>query len=137
MVKLKERALARKGTASKRGKAGTKVNSARAKAAKRAGAKARAKRAAHRVATKTKAKRPRIKSRARRAAPKKAGPRSTEAARQAAEATVVVDIIEEPGPGIVVVTEFESVRTSGPEVPTPQPEGGESSDLAEREKDEE
>jgi hypothetical protein len=30
----------------------------------------------------------------------------------------------------VVVTEFESVRTSGPEAPSPRPEGEESPDLA-------
>jgi hypothetical protein len=32
---------------------------------------------------------------------------------------VVVDIIEEPAPGVVVVTEFEAVQKT-----TPSPEGG-------------
>jgi len=49
---------------------------------------------------------------------------------EAAEETVIVDTIEERVPGVVVVTEFESVRTSGPEAPSPQPESGESHDLA-------
>jgi hypothetical protein len=132
MAKRKKQALARKGTVSKRGKARTKkVSSAPRKAAKHTGAKARAKKAAHRVAVKTKAKG--IKPRARQAAPKKVNPRRTEPSRQAAEATeetLIVDMIEERVPGVVVVTEFESVRTSGPEAPSPQPESGESPDLA-------
>jgi hypothetical protein len=134
MAKRKKQALARKGTVSKRGKARTKkVSSAPRKAAKRTGAKARAKKAAHRVAVKTKAKKLGIKPRARQAARKKVGPRPTEPSRQAAEATeetVIVDIIEEAVPGVVVVTEFESVRTNGPEAPSSQPENGESRNLA-------
>jgi len=134
MAKRKKQALARKGTVSKRGKARTKkVSSTARKAAKHTGAKARAKKAAHRVAVKTKAKKLGSKPRARQAAPKKVKPRRTEPSRQAAEATeetVIVDIVEESVPGVVVVTEFESVRTSGPEAPSPQPESGESHDLA-------
>jgi hypothetical protein len=98
---------------------------------KHTGAKARAKKAAHRVAVKTKAKKLGIKPRTRQAAPKKVNPRRTEPSTQPAEATeetVIVDIIEVPG--VVVVTEFESVRTRGPEAPSPQPESGESPDLA-------
>ena len=134
MAKRKKQALARKATVSKRGKARTKkVSSTPRKAGKHTGAKARTKKAAHRVAAKTKAKKPGLKPRARRAAPKKVGPPATEPSGQAAEATeetVIVDIIEESVPGVVVVTEFESVRTSGPEAPSPQPESGESHDLA-------
>jgi hypothetical protein len=125
MAKRKERALARKGTASKRGKVGKKVNAARKKAAKRTGAKVSAKETARRVASKTKAKKLEIKPRARQAF-KKVGPRPTEPptkVAEAAEETVIVDIVEEAVPGVVVVTEFESVRTSGPEGPSPQPEG--------------
>jgi len=152
MAKRKQRALAPKKTALKRGKARTKVKSDPRKAAKRASAKTRArktarragsktkaKKAAKRVAVKTKAKKQAIKARAKRAAPKKAAPRPTKPPRQPAEAsdeTVVVDIIEEPVPGVVIVTEFESVRTSRPETSTPQPEGEEDSGLAEREEDE-
>jgi hypothetical protein len=134
MAKRKKQALARKGTVSKRGKAhAKKVSSASRKAATHTGAKARAKKAARRVAVKTKAKKLGIKRRARQAAPKKVSPRRTEPSRQAAEATeetFIVDIIEEPVPGVVLVTELESARTSGLEVPSPEPESGESPDLA-------
>ena len=122
MAKRKERASAQKGTASKRGKAGKKVKSTPRKSATRTGAKSSAKKTAQRVAAKTKAKKPGTKPRARQAALKKVGPRPSEPSRKAAEATeetVIVDIVEEA----VVVTEFESVRTSGPEAPSPQPEG--------------
>ena len=126
MAKRKVRALARKGTASKRGKVGKKVNAAPKKAAKRTGAKARVAKAAQRVAAKTKAKKPGTKPRARQAALKKIGPRPTEPSGQVAEVTeetAVVDIVEEAVPGVVVVTEFESVRTSGLDASSPQPEG--------------
>jgi hypothetical protein len=151
MAKRKQRALAPKKTALKRGRARRKVKSDPRKAAKRASAKTRARKtakrrqqdesqeAAKRVAVKTKAKKQAIKARAKRAAPKKAAPRPTEPPRQPAEApdeTVIVDIIEEPVPGVVVVTEIEAVRTSRPETSTPQPEGEEDSGLAETEEDE-
>ena len=125
MAKRKVKALARKGTASKRGKVGKKVNAAPKKAAKRTGAKVSAKETARRVASKTKAKKLGIKPRARQAF-KKVGPRPTKSSRRAAaatEETVVIDIVEEAVPGVVVVTEFESVRTSGLDASSPQPEG--------------
>src|SRR5215470_6881973 len=68
MAKRKERALARKGTASKRGKVGKKVKSTPRKSAKRTGAKVSAKKTAQRAAAKTRAKKPGIKPRARQAA---------------------------------------------------------------------
>ena len=123
MVKRKERALARKGTASKRGKVGKKVNAAPKKATKRTGAKVSAKETARRGASKTKAKKLGIKA---RQAFKKVGPRPTEPSTKAdegTEETIVVDIVEQAVPGVVVVTDFESVRTNGPEAPSPQPEG--------------
>ena len=126
MAKRRARALARKGTASKRVKAGKKVKSTPRKSAKRTGAKARATKAARRVTAKTKAKKPGIKPRAKQAALKKVGPRPTEPSTKAAEATeetVIVDIVEEAVPGVVLVTEFEPVRTSGPDASSPQPEG--------------
>jgi hypothetical protein len=126
MAKRKKRTLARKKTASKRGKASTRSKSAPRKAAKR-------------VAVKTKAKKRATKARAKRTASKKAAPRPTESLKQPAEAsdeTVIFDIVEEPVPGVLVVTEFETVRTSRPETPTRQPEGGEGTGLAAR-KDEE
>ena len=133
MAKRKERALARKGTASKRGKASKKVKSTPRKSAKRTRAKTIPTKAARRGASKTKAKKLGIKPRARQAALKKIGPRPTEPSGQVAEVTeetAVVDIVEEAVPGVVVVTEFESVRRSGPEVLSPRPEGEESPDLA-------
>ena len=126
MAKRKERALAQKGTASKRGKAGKKVKSTPRKSAKRTGAKVSAKKTAQRVAAKTKAKKLGTKPRARQAASKKVGPRPTEPSTRAdegTEETIIVDIVEEAVPGVVVVTEFESMRTNGPEAPSPQPEG--------------
>jgi hypothetical protein len=141
MAKRKQRALARKKTASKPGKARARAKSAPRKAAKRASAKTRTKKTAKRAGPKTrakkavKAKKQATKARAKRAAFKKAAPRPTEPPRQPVEApdeTVIVDIIEEPVPGVVVVIEFESVRTRRPETLTPRPEGGEGSGLAER-----
>ena len=125
MAKRKERALAKKGTASKRGKAGKKVKSTPRKSAKRTGAKVSAKKTAQRVAAKTRAKKLGTKPRARQAF-KKVGPRPTEPSTKAdegTEETIVVDIVEQAVPGVVVVTDFESVRTNGPEAPSPQPEG--------------
>jgi methionyl-tRNA synthetase len=133
MAKRKERALAQKGTASKRGKAGKKVKSTPRKSTKRTGAKVSAKKTAQRVAAKTKAKKLGTKPRARRAASKKVGPRPTEPSTktdEGSEETVIVDIVEETVPGVVVVTEFETVRTSGPEAPSPRPAGEESPELA-------
>ena len=112
MAKRKQRASARKKAASKRGKVRTKAKSASRKAAKR-------------VAVKTKAKKQATKARAKRAAPETAAPLPTEPSRQAAGAsddTVIVDIIEEPVPGVVVVTEFESVRTGRPETAISPPD---------------
>jgi hypothetical protein len=132
MAKRKERPLVRKGTAPKRGKVGKKVKSAPRKSAKRTGAKASATKAAQRGAAKTKAKKPGTKPRARQAALKKVGPRPAEPSTKAAEATekAVIVKVEEAVPGVVVVTEFESVRTSGVDAPGPRPEGEESPDLA-------
>ena len=126
MAKRKVKALARKGTASKRGKVGKKVKSAPRKSAKRTGAKVSAKKTAQRVAAKTKAKKLGTKPRARQAASKKVGPRPTDPSTKAdegTEETIIVDIAEEAVPGVVVVTEFESVRTSGLDASSPQPEG--------------
>ena len=74
-----------------------------------------------------------------RTAPKKATPPPSEAPTQLPEATdetVIVDIIDEPVPGVVVVTEFESIRISRPETDTPQSEVEERSGLAERNEEE-
>jgi hypothetical protein len=139
MIKRKQRASARKKTASKRGKAHTRIKSSPRKSAKRVGRKTRAEKATKRDAVKTKAKKQTIKPRAKRTAPKKAVAPPSGAPTQLAEATeetVIVDIIDEPVPGVVVVTEFESVRISRPETDTPQSEGKEGSGIAERKEEE-
>jgi hypothetical protein len=85
---------------------------------------------------KTKTKRQAIKARVMRAAAKKAVPQPTEPLRQLTEPrdeSVVVDLIEEPVPGVLVVTEFESVRF---ETPIPDLGAGESSGPAERQEEE-
>jgi hypothetical protein len=107
MAKRKQRILARKKMASKSGKARTKAKSAPKKAAKR-------------IAAKTKAKK-RPKAHVKPAARKRAPTPAVEPPRQLALApdeTVIFDIIEEPAPGVVVVTEFETLRTSTPASPT-------------------
>ena len=153
MAKRKKRAVAPKTTASKRRKARTGAKSART-AAKRATAKTRAKKTAKRASVTPKAKkapkRPAVKARAKkqatkprtkRATAKRAVQRPTEPSRRLPEAgdetvTVdIVDIVEEPVPGVVVVTEFESVRTTRPEAPTPKPEGEEGSRFPPRQDD--
>ena len=139
MAKRKQRASARKKTASKRKKARTRTKSSPRTSAKLVGRKTRAEKTTKRAAVKTKAKNQAIKPRAKRTAPKKAVPPPSKAPTQLAEATdetVIVDIIDEPVPGVVVVTEFESIRISRPETDTPQPEGEERSGLAERKEEE-
>lgn len=131
MANRKQRALARKRTASKRRKAHTRLKSSPRKAAKQAIRKMTSKK---RVAVKAKARQRATRLQAEGVAPQKTA-RPIEPPRQLAEATeetLIVDIIDEPVPGVVVVTEFESVRTSKPQAPTAQPEGGEGSNLAER-----
>jgi hypothetical protein len=116
MAKAKRRAAARK-KSSKRGKASVKPT--RKKAAKRATpkkAKSKVRRAGM-SATKPAAKKRR---------PPKTAARKTP--RQVAEVpveTTIIDVIEEPVPGVVVVTEYESVRTATPISPGGEPERGE------------
>lgn len=105
MAKARTRVSARK-KSSKRGKA--IVKPARKKAAKRATlkkAKSKVRRARPR-ATKPAAKKKRASKTAARKTP-----------RQTAEVpveTTIIDVIEEPAPGVMVVTEYESVRTVSP-----------------------
>ena len=123
MAKRKRRAATREKTASKRTKGRAQVKVTRTKAAKRAGRKTAAKKVAKRPAARTKAKKPATKARPKRAARKKTAPQSIERSillAEAAEETVTVDIIEEPVPGVVVVTEFEAVKTTKP----PEDDGG-------------
>jgi len=105
MAKAKKRVAARK-KSSKHGKASAKP--ARKKAAKRTTPKKPKFKVRHpgMSATKPAAKKKRrLKSAAR------------EAPRQVMELpveTTIIDVIEEPVPGVVVVTEYESVRTAIP-----------------------
>ncbi len=112
MAKQKKRVSVHKKASSQRTKARTRIRSSKT-AAKRA-SRGRPKKVAKRVGVPPKAKKQAGKVRALREASKKAVPRPTEPSTQPAEVrdeTVIVDMIEEPLPGVVVVTEFETVRT--------------------------
>ena len=109
MAKAKKRVATRK-KGSKRGKASSKP--ARKKAAKRtAPKKAKSKvRRAGKSATKPTAKKMQPPKTAARKAP-------INAPRQVVEVpveTTIIDVIEEPIPGVVIVTEYESVWTTTP-----------------------
>jgi fructose-1,6-bisphosphatase/inositol monophosphatase family enzyme len=100
MAQRKKRGAARKATP-KRGRAPKRAT--RTKAVKR-------------VAAKTRPKKRVTKAKAKRAVTKKAflstpGPASEQG--DAAAETVIVDVIEEPVPGVTVVTEFETTRVQG------------------------
>lgn len=63
----------------------------------------------------TKAKQQATKAHAKSTAANEAAPRPTEPPRQQpveSNETIIFDIIEEPAPGVVVVTEFETIRTN-------------------------
>ncbi len=92
MAKRKKRVVARKEKSATRGKARKPAKSVRGKAAKRTSAKA------------TPRKRV-TKAKSKRALAKKVAPTVE---------TVIVDMIEEPVPGVVVVTEFEATGIRGP-----------------------
>ena len=119
MAKAKKRVAARKKT-SKRGKASAKP--ARKKVAKRA------------AASKAKSKVRRAGSSAAKPAAKKKQPPKIVARRAPRQvvkvpvATKIIDVIEKPVPGVVVVREYESVRTATPVSPGPLPKRGEGND---------
>src|SRR5450756_2920927 len=98
MAQRKKRAMARKGRTVKRGKAPKRARSAQTRTAKRLVAKTRPKQQV------TKAKPKRVA--AKKAAPSKTMPPKQPGKPQAA--TVIVDMIEEPVPGVLVITEFEA-----------------------------
>ena len=99
MAKREKRAAARRGKAATRGKARKPAKSVRGKTAKRTSAKATPKK---RV----------TKAKSNRAVAKKVA-RTVE--------TVIVDMIEEPVPGVMVVTEFEATAIRGPNAKPEQP----------------
>jgi hypothetical protein len=100
MAQRKKGVAARKGKAATRGKARKPAKSARGKATKRTSA------------TATPRKRV-TKAKSKRAVAKKVVPTGE---------TVIVDMIEEPVPGVMVVTEFEATRIRGPNAKPEQPE---------------
>lgn len=100
MAKRTKRTTARK--AKTRGKRQTRAKNTKRKAAKQLG-KARPKR----QMAKAKAKR----SVAKRSASKQPMTPTQPSALQSA--TTIIDVIEEPAPGVIVVTEFEETRTHG------------------------
>jgi hypothetical protein len=111
MAKAKKRVAARKKSL-KRGKASTKPARKMAAATPKK-AKSRIRRAG--MSAK--------KSAAKKKRPPEAGKR-----RQVAEVpvkTTIIDAIEEPVPGVVAVTEYESVRTATSILPGGEPERGE------------
>ena len=100
MAKRKKQAATRRGKAATRGKARKLAKSVRGKKAKRISARAKPKK---RV--------PKAKS--KRAVAKKVVPTVE---------TVIVDMIEEPVPGVMVVTEFEATGITGPKAKLGRPE---------------
>jgi hypothetical protein len=99
MAKRKKRAAARRGKAATRGKARKPAKSVRGKTAKRTSARA------------TPRKRV-TKAKSKRAVAKTVAPTVE---------TVIVDMIEEPVPGVMVVTEFEATGIRGPNAKPEQP----------------
>ena len=115
MAKAKKRVATRK-KSSKRGKASARP--ARKKAAKRT--KPKQAKSKVRGAAKPMAKKQRPSKVAARKAP-------TKPPRQVVGVPVedtIIDVIEEPVPGVVVVTEYESVRTATPISPGGKSERG-------------
>jgi hypothetical protein len=113
MAKAKKRVAARKKSL-KRGKASTKP--ARKMAAK------------HTTPKKAKSKIQRAGMSAKKSAAKKKRPPETAERRQVAEVpvkTTIIDAIEEPVPGVIAVTEYESVQTATSILPGGEPERGE------------
>jgi hypothetical protein len=113
MVKARKRAATRKNS-SKRGKASAKP--VRKKAAKRT--KPKQGKSKVRGAAKLRAKKQRRSKTAERNVLKKAP-------RQVVEVPVedtIIDVIEEPVPGVVVVSEYETIRVATPNLRNAEPE---------------
>ena len=121
MAQRKQRAAKSRQGTRKRGTARSKAKSAAKKAAKRGVAKTKfKKRAARKQATKPGPER----SRAKKTAAKKAIARKQRKAPPAE--TILLDVIEEPAPGVLVVTEFETTRTRSPGTSAERPEDDEN-----------
>jgi len=121
MAKAKKRVAVRK-KSSKRGKASTKP--ARKMATK------------HPTLKKTKSKVQRAGMSTKKSPAKKKRPPETMERRPVAEVpvttveTTIIDVIEEPAPGVVAVTEYESVQTATSIPAGSEPERGEGIGLA-------
>ncbi len=106
MAKRKKRATARRGRSTARRKAPARAKSARGKATKRT------------VARPTPKKR-RVKAKPKAAGAKKRARKTMRPMKPKAPTaeTVIVDVIEEPVPGVVTVTEFEAteIREASPD----------------------
>ncbi len=116
MAKAKKRAAARKNTGKQ------SANPSRKKLAKRATpkkAKSKVRRAGVRATKPAAKKKPAPKSVARKA-PKQAAEVPVE--------TAITDVIKEPVPSVVVVTEYESIRTAAPLASGGAPERDEGCD---------
>ncbi|MGA9082641.1 MAG: hypothetical protein WB390_09305 [Pseudolabrys sp.] len=112
MAKAKKRVATRK-KSSKRGKASAKHARKKRMTPKQAKSKVRG-------APRPMSKRQRQSKIATKKAP-------SETPRQAIEVSVedtIIDVIEEPVPGVVVVTEYETIRTAAPVSSSPEPEPG-------------
>ena len=117
MAKAKKRVATRK-KSSKRGKASAK--SGRKRAAKRAmpkEAKSKVRRAGG------EAPKPAVKKKRPKTAARKA-PRKTPRQLIVPVEDTIIDMIEEPVPGVVVVTESESIRTATPILSAREPKRG-------------
>jgi len=112
MAKAKKRVATRK-KRSKRGRASAKA--ARTKAGKRA--KLKQAKTKIRGAKKPRAKKQRPSKVAARKAQRKT---PTQVVEVPVEDTII-DVIEEPVPGVVVVTEYETIRTATPISSSPEP----------------
>jgi hypothetical protein len=125
MARQKRRVAARK-KVSKRSKSKARAKPVAKKTAKRATAKKAKKRVAksgRAVKAKKRAARPGRAVKAKKVA-RKAGKRKTPQTRQAAPQmeTVIIDVIEEPVPGVTMVTEYEAVQMRRPASRIEEPE---------------
>ena len=114
MAKAKKRVVMRK-KSSKRGKASTKRTAKRTTPKK---AKSKVRRAG------SGAPKPTVKNKRPSKTAAKKTPRSTPRQAVVPVEDTIIDVIEEPVPGVVVVTEYESVRTASPISPGRKPKRG-------------
>jgi len=121
MAQRRRRAAKSRQGIRKRGTARSKAKFVAKKAAKRGVAKTKSKkRATRKQATRPGPKRPSAK----KAAAKKVS-RLKQRKAPPAE-TILLDVVEEPTPGVLIVTEFETTRTRSPGTTAERPEDDEN-----------